>query len=177
MTTFGTIPEEPPVVASIDVLAPKFRAKVEIVLNGLRARGWTAACIKESQRTNERAQWLYGFGRDYDDDRGIVTKAEDGFTTWHFFCLAVDVGLKGRESCPPQFYQDVFDLANETGLTSGQDWNHNGIPDAQEPGKHFCDCPHLQWWIEGMHVTPSARARELYESGGVAAVWTAVDAA
>lgn len=177
MSAFGTIPPEPASINSLDVLAPKFRAKVDQVLDGLRARGWAGACAKETQRTNERAVWLYGFGRDYDDDRGIVTNVPNAFSGWHFFCLATDFGLKGRDGAPQKFYQDVFELCEAEGLTSGQDWNHNDIPDTQEPGKHFCDNPHAQWWIEGMHVSPTPHAKELYDQGGLQAVWQALGAA
>lgn len=177
MSAFGVIPPEPSAIDSLDVLAPKFRAKVDRVLQGLRDRGWAGAYARETQRTNERAVWLYGFGRDYDDDRGVVTNAPNAYSGWHFFCLAADFGLKGRDGAPARFYQDVFELCEREGLTSGQDWNHDGIPDAQQPGKHFCDLPHAQWWIEGMHATPSPNAKVLYEQGGLPAVWAALEAA
>ncbi len=177
MSTFGIVPAEPAAIASLDVLAPKFREKVDRVLARLVMRGWVGACVLESQRTTERQVWLYGFGRDYDDDRGIVTNVPTAETGWHFFCVAVDFGLKGRTNVPAKFYADVFDLVEAVGLTSGADWNHNGTPDSQEPGKHFCDGPHAQWWVEGMHVSPSDRARELYAQGGLPAVWAALEAA
>ncbi len=177
MTAWGTVPPEPPAIDSLDVLAPKFRAKIDLALERLRARGWAGACLLETKRTNERQVWLYGMGRDYDDGRGIVTQVHTAETGWHFFCVAGDFGLKGRDNAPQRFFDDVFEIVEELGLTSGADWNHNGIPDAQEAGKHFCDGPHAQWWIEGMHVNPSDHARELYATGGVEAVWAALEAA
>lgn len=177
MSSWGRIPPEPPAIDSLDGLAPQFRAKVETVLDGLRARGWAGACLLESRRTDERQIWLYGFGRSYDDDRGIVTNVASALTGWHFYGLAVDFGLKSRNGAPAKFFADVFELVEQVGLTSGADWNHNGVPDAQEPGKHFCDGPHAQWWVEGMHVNPSANAIALYESGGLPAVWAALEAA
>jgi hypothetical protein len=171
MPRFGTIPPEPPASSALDQLAPGFAHKLDLVIAALRARGWSRACILESFRTDEREAWLFGFGRDYDDDRGIVTNARDGRKSWHRYGLGADFGLRGMDTPPAQFYRDLTEIAESVGLTSGRDWNRNGIPDTQEEGKHFCDGPHVQWWCTGMKVTPSDHAWDLLQSQGVAAVW------
>ena len=39
------------------------------------------AIVAETLRTDERQEFLYGFGRDYDDGRGIVTHSRAA-TSW-----------------------------------------------------------------------------------------------
>ena len=79
-------PREVPMCRALDVLAPKFRAALEAVLAQL-----PDAIVAETLRTPERQAYLYGFGRDYDDDRGIVTQAPTHLTSWHGYGLAADI--------------------------------------------------------------------------------------
>jgi peptidoglycan L-alanyl-D-glutamate endopeptidase CwlK len=163
---------EPSAITDLAGLAPKFRTQVELVLADLVDKEWLV-CVRESVRSNERADWLYRCGREFDDGRGIVTNAVNALKTWHHYGLAVDLGDRrfspGRE--PASFWRDVMAIAEARGLTVGADWNRNGIPDSQEPGKHLCDQPHMQWFCDGMHVSPSDHAAELLATGGVEAVW------
>lgn len=170
-------PPEPRAITSTDQLAPKFRTALAEVLMDLAHLG-LRPIIRESFRTDERAAWLYGMGRTWDDGRHVVTEAPNGLRTWHRYGLAADVGDRRYEAGqePTAFWDALDAAAMAHGLTSGRDWNRNNIPDAQEPGKHFCDLPHVQWWCEGMHVSPSDHAIALLQSGGVEAVWRNVGA-
>lgn len=160
------------VVSSTALLAPKFRSALADVCMDLAGAGFRPI-LRETFRTDERAAYLYGFGRDYDDGRGIVTQATNGLKTWHRFGLAADVGDRRYEPGQelPEFWTALERAAIRHALTSGADWNRNGVHD-----EHFCDRPHVQWWCEGMHVTPSDHAAELLASGGVEAVWQALHA-
>lgn len=166
-------PVEPPAVRALDDLAPGFRTKLTVALLRLGTMGWHPVVI-ESLRTNERQAWLYGMGRTWDDGRGIVTQAPDASHGWHLYGLAVDVAALGHEdgSAPAQFYRDLGTCAMAAGLTWGGDWNRNG-----EADEHHPDRPHVQWYCDGMLVTPSDHARELRASGGNTAVWQALHAA
>jgi hypothetical protein len=156
-------PAEVPACRDMDRLAPQFRAKIEDLLAELRPH-YPHARVAETVRTDERQAYLYGFGRDYDDDRGIVTNAPTATTSWHRFGLAVDI-----EGVPAAVLEETT-MAH--GLTSGSDWNRNGIHD-----EHLCDAPHVQWFCAGMHVSPSDHARALLAAAGVEAVWRELHAA
>lgn len=158
---------------SFDGLAPRFRSKIDMVLADMVACGWQPT-VRESTRSEARAKHLYNFGRVYDDGRGIVTNAPNALKTWHRYGLAVDIGDRryDDEHTPAQFWKDLERIVMAHGLTSGADWNRNGIHDEK-----LCDGPHVQWFVEGMHVTPSDHAAELLSSSGVEAVWAEVRAA
>lgn len=172
MTHLPKPPTEIAAVHSTEGLAPKFRDALAAMLLDLTEHGWMPI-LRETLRSNERAAFLYGFGREYDDGRGVVTNAETALRTWHHFGLAADVGDRRYDSgCEPgKFYADLEACALKHGLTSGADWNRNAIHDEK-----FCDKPHVQWFCDGMHVSPSDHAAELLASGGVQAVWQALHA-
>lgn len=168
---------EPKAYAGIDLLAPKFRDKFARVVFRMGTKGWHL-CVRESRRTDERQTWLFKCGREYDDGRGIVTNVPTARKGWHFFDLAVDVGdsryAPGAE--PEHFWTDLMECVEAEGLESGYDWDRDGVPVPKDPDEHFCDRPHVQWWVEGMHVSPSPHASELYDQGGREAVWDALEA-
>lgn len=172
MTRFGTIPPEPPEIHDPSGLCPAFRARVENqVFPILVSKGWSPVW-RETLRSNERETWLYGFGRDYDDGRGIVTNATSGQQSWHYekYCLAGDViDSRYADAVRQQFWDDLYEATMAAGLTSGQDWHRTGT---QKDG----DKPHVQWFTEGMHVSPSPHALELVEEGGSQALWEALNA-
>jgi hypothetical protein len=152
MTPFGHIPPEPPVIRSLDGLCPKFRDALFSVFPGM-----DESYISESLRTDERQIWLFGFGRDYDDDRGIVTNASTADHGWHKFGLAVDF----RDSGLVRRYSDQLQAA---GLSLGLNW------------PKFVDPPHVQMGPP-MRQSPSSEAARLFAAGGYEAVWQAVGAA
>lgn len=160
-------PPEVPKCNRLDVLAPAFRRKVVAVLTRMQQLGHSAV-VNETLRTQARQHWLYGFGRDYDDEgdpRGIVTNAPSVETTWHGYGLAADIadGAHGWEYVPKSFWRDLEQCAVIEGLVSGSDWKRQ-------------DEPHVQWHIDGMHVTPSPHAADLQSQGGNALVWHALQA-
>jgi peptidoglycan L-alanyl-D-glutamate endopeptidase CwlK len=146
-----------PAVRSLDGLAPKFRTALCLLLAHV-----PDAMVAETLRTPERQSFLYGFGRDYDDGRGIVTQAPTHLTSWHGFALAADVVHREHEwAAPLSWFRHMGEVAETHGLKWGGRWRHP-------------DLPHVQWGR--CKDTPSYVARGLYASGGVEAVWRAVGA-
>lgn len=163
MTHFGVVPPEVPAIRTLDGLAPKFREKVERVIERMHQFGRDAT-IAESLRTDERQAYLYGFGREYDDGRGIVTNAPTGNAGWHKFGLAVDIISASQQwDAPSAFWTFLGVCAHSEGLAWGGEW------------PTFADRPHVQWGPP-MRRSPSSRARELFLNGGIEAVWREVDA-
>lgn len=155
-------PAEVPVIRSLDVLAPKFRLAVDRTLHALALQG-RAATVSETLRTDARQAFLYGFGRTYDDGRGIVTNARTVDTTWHGYGLAVDVIASGAGwNAPAAFWTALGAAAEAEGLTWGGRWD--GLPDR----------PHLQWGQ--CRRSPSVTAVKLKRAGGLEAVWREVNA-
>lgn len=164
-------PAEVPVQWSLDGLAPQFRAAVDRVLARMRTEGHDPT-VFETLRTEERQRFIYGFGRDYDDGRGIVTHSDSAADTWHGYGLAVDIVSKSRLwSADPMFWFALGAAARAEGLLWGADWNNNGSSDDER----FVDRPHVQWGR--MRRSPSSRAVALKTTGGNAAVWREVGAA
>ena len=150
-------PPEVPCDNSLDSLAPQFREAVQTILEQMGD-----AKVSEGLRTFARQSFLYGFGRDYDDGRGIVTNAASNLTSWHGFGLAVDIVHRTKEwDAGDAWFRLLGDVAKENGCDWGGDWFHP-------------DRPHVQWGT--LKDSPSDEARSLYAEGGVEAVWTAVHA-
>lgn len=163
MSSFGIVPPEVPVIRSLDGLAPKFRTRVEAMLIELEAKGFDPM-IAESLRTAERQRYLYGFGREYDDGRGIVTYSSTGHASWHYYGLAVDVISRAKRwNAPSSFWCALGESATAHGLAWGGNW------------PTFPDKPHVQFGAP-MRSSPSSRIYALYESGGIEAVWKEVGA-
>lgn len=158
-------PAEPPRVTTLDGLAPKFRAQVEALFAKMREDGHRPI-VGEAIRTPERAEWLAGFGRTWDDGRGQVTKALDGSLTWHAYGLAVDVWDGSRASDPwnvtGDFRASLGSNAAAVGLVWGGLWQMR-------------DYPHVQW--ADMKVGPGLVAQGLYKAGRPFEVWPIVGAA
>lgn len=152
-------PAEVPADHTVMGLAPAFLAKLQLLLADMVGKGFRPI-LRETTRSDERAAFLYGFGRDYDDGRGIVTNAPNALKTWHHYGLAADIGDRRYEggSEPASFWVALGSCARDHGLTWGGDW-------------HMKDLPHIQWNCEGMHVSPSDHAAALLASDGVEAVW------
>lgn len=156
-------PPEVPVDCSLTGLAPGFRARLTDMLDAFRRDGFDAT-IAETLRTDARQRFLYGFGREYDDGRGIVTHSQDADETWHHFGLAADVVHATLEWNAPRTFWDALGWhALNARLTWGGDWRHP-------------DLPHVQFGAP-MRDSPSPRAARLLASGGMEAVWREVGAA
>lgn len=156
-------PREVAVEHSLEPLAPRFRDAVERVLERMQEAGFQAV-VAESIRSNEREEYLYGFGRTYDDGRGIVTHSKDCAHSWHCFGLAVDiVDAKLAWDAPAKFWRALRAAAEEEGLVSGAVFS--------DP-----DLPHVQWGAPMRH-SPSPNAVALQKEGGNVRVWQEVGAA
>lgn len=160
--TFGTIPREVPATRNLAVLAPKFRSAVERVLGTLRGLGYNPM-VFETLRTSDRQRFLHGFGRLYDDGRGVVTHSEDADETWHGYGLAVDIICGDtRWNAPAAFWDALGRACERERLEWGGSWR-------------FVDRPHVQWGAP-MRRSPSPRAGRLLALGGPPAVWREVGA-
>lgn len=147
-----TIPE-PPRIHTLDDLCPAFREKLELILNEL-----DNVRVFETLRTEERQQYLYGFGRDYDDGRGAVTAAKTAMGGWHFYGLAVDIVQDDNTpwTAPAAFWQELGISAEKHGCVWGGRWQR-------------VDLPHVQ--MAGIPASPGKRIRDAYISGGLENVW------
>lgn len=156
MPKFGTVPSEVPAQRTSAGSAPGFVARVEAMLQDLA--GGLPEHPFEWLRTAERQEFLYGFGRDYDDGRGKVTAANTQLYSWHGFGLAVDIVEKDATpwNAPASFWNDIGDAAEANGLIWGGRW-------------HRPDLPHVQ--MGGLTPSPGPGDRDLYEAEGIEAVW------
>lgn len=168
---FGTVPIEVRAVRDLSVLAPKFRAALERGIARLMAMGFDPVVV-ETLRTHDRQEYLYGFGRDYDDGRGRVTFSRDADETWHGYGLAADVIPRKDGYAAPRWVWDTYGRAWQAeGLRWGADWDHDG----STTNETFLDFPHVQWGPP-MRRSPSPRAARLLATGGPPAVWREVGA-
>lgn len=160
---FGRIPPEPPRIDALDQCAPEFAILVRDVVADMNDAGFDAV-VYETIRTDEREEWLHGFGREYDDGRGIVTHATSALTSWHGYGLAADLISRSQEwNAPQSFWTLLGIVAIKRGLVWGGSWR-------------MADLPHIQFGAP-MRAAPSDRARELFAAGGMQAVWNEVGAA
>ena len=172
MSRLPAPPAEVPVESSVHTLAPRFREAVGRVCADLTAWGY-APRVFETLRTDARQRFLFGFGRTYDDGRGVVTQSATAIDTWHGYGLAVDIICARRLwNAPRDFWEVLGCSARRHGLVWGGDWNG----DWSSTDERFVDRPHIQWGAPARR-SPSARAAEMLRTGGMAAVWAEVDAA
>lgn len=157
MPRFGVVPQEVPVISRVNVLAPAMQTAVLAVIKGMADAGFKAK-VFETLRTAERQAFLYGFGRDYDDGRGTVTKVQDVRKGWHASGLAVDIVEDDNSpwTAPQAFWQTLGKLAEANGLTWGGRWR-------------FVDLPHCQW--AKAPVSPTRLDIALLAEQGPEAVW------
>jgi peptidoglycan L-alanyl-D-glutamate endopeptidase CwlK len=164
-------PAEVSACRDLQVLAPGFRLRLDLVLEDLKRAGHDPL-VFETLRTHERQSFIYGFGRAYDDGRGIVTHSADADETWHGFGLAADVISQAKRwDAPDAFWRTLGAACRVRGLTWGGDWNGNGRSDDER----FVDRPHVQFGPP-MRRSPSPRAARLLAAGGLRAVWQEVGA-
>ena len=137
-------------------LAPGFNARVTLVLADLIAGGFDPIVV-EAFRTDERQRFLYGFGRVYDDGRGIVTMAKDASKSMHGYGLAVDIVSKSLGwGATPKFWEALASAAERHGCAAGLRWKMK-------------DSPHIQW--ASMPVGPTAYMVAERAAGRTKALW------
>lgn len=169
---FGTVPATVAVQRSLDLCAPLFAAAVQRTL--ARLVGGPTEMVFETLRTPERQSFLYGFGRDYDDGRGKVTKARTSLTSWHGYGLACDVVEKDTTpwAVPDGFWGALGEAAEAEGLAWGGRWTHRSADGIIVPAP---DLPHLQWAV--CPASPTADDIWLLHQSGLPAVWNKYGAA
>lgn len=168
-------PAEVPVRKDLELLAPKFKRKVLQLLIAMTERGFDPV-VAETMRDEARQRFLYGFGREYDDGRGVVTKAATADTTWHGFGLAVDIISRSKAwGAPEAFWSALMEECNRLGLCHGNDWDGDGVPVEKDPDESFGDRPHVQW--KPMKRYPSPLAAKVRDEQGLEALWRLVGAA
>lgn len=157
-------PHEVPRDNSLGCLAGQFRKRLALVIAEMQSEGYKPL-IYETCRTNDRQRWLYGFGRDYDDGRGQVTRSKNHDHTWHGFGLAADIiCAEDGWDAPADFWNSLERACVKYGLAWGGDW------------PTMRDLPHVQFGLP-MRRSPSPEAAALFKQGGNEAVWKAVGAA
>ena len=157
------LPREVPRNNSLGCLAPHFRETLATVIAEVRSEGYFPL-VYETCRDNARQRYLFGFGREYDDGRGRVTNSKNSDHTWHGFGLAVDViCAEDRWDAPADFWNSLERACEKFGLAWGGDW------------PTMRDLPHVQWG-RPMRRSPSIRAAQVRDAGGMEAVWKEVGA-
>jgi peptidoglycan LD-endopeptidase CwlK len=166
-------PREVPVVSSLDGLAPKFRNALVKTCDDVETATGVRPRVFETLRTQARQSFIHGFGRRYDDGRGIVTHSADADESWHWerFGLAADlIHPTLRWAAPAEYWDAIGKAAKANGLTWGGDWDGN--PNTRNG---FSDRPHVQWGR--CRRSPSPRARRIVDTDGTPALWREVGAA
>lgn len=129
--------------------------------------------VAQGLRTIEEQDALFAKGRDAEGNvinkAQVVTNARGGHS-WHNFGLAVDCYPVDKTSngvdWNPQHpdWKRMEALGVSLGLTSGANWIR------------IVDAPHFQLTGRFPVGAPDDEVRELYKSGGLLAVWAAVEA-
>lgn len=132
------------------------RQALEATLSDLA--GGLAEWPFETLRTAARQTYLYGFGRQYDDGRGIVTRSPTIVDSWHSYGLAVDVVEKSATpwDAPASFWLELGKAGEAHGLFWGGRFHHP-------------DLPHLQWTF--CPLSPALIDGQLLLDKGAPAVW------
>jgi hypothetical protein len=152
------------------LLAPKMRSAVMDLLK-LRADRFadgradndqdSLILVAETFRTDRRQKFIYGFGRDYDDGRGIVTKSYDASWSWHGYGLAIDcIHPKLQWDAPLAWWKQLADDYQHVGLYPGLAF------------KSLPDSPHGQWYANGKcPLSPTAEDRFAQRAHRIEDVW------
>jgi peptidoglycan LD-endopeptidase CwlK len=157
MSTLPKPPRDVPMDRDLSKLAPGIRRRVEKVVKAMEARGHDPIVV-EAFRTDARQTHLFGFGRKYDDGRGIVTKAPDASRTQHGYGLAVDIISRSKGyNAPAAFWAALAEEAERVGMAAGLRWK-------------FKDSPHIQVGAPAP-VSPTAQDRADRKAGNLRAVW------
>jgi hypothetical protein len=151
----------PLVDRDVNKLAPKFRKAVLAAVASCVLRGLDVF-VFETYRSPELQALYYARGRTIIPPEKPVTNARSNLYSWHGYGLAVDVisRSKGWDQ-PEDWWSAVAQEFEMEGCKWGGNWRQRDMPHQQ-----FGACK----------PSPSDRARELYRTGGLHAVWGAVGA-
>lgn len=154
---------------------PRLSTKIYELSRRFIMEGQPGLIVSQGLRTvdQQHAIWLQGRNPDgsYIDPihhKGVVTNA-DGGHSWHNFGLAVDCDPVEKDGSidwnadHPQ-WKLMERIGVSLGLTSGANWIR------------IVDAPHFQLTGRFPVGAPDDEVRELYKSGGLLAVWAAVEA-
>lgn len=165
-----------PEINELKLLAPRMQSVVNELL-ALRAERFhdgraendedSLIRVFETFRTDRRQKHIYGFGREYDDGRGIVTKSYDASWSWHGYGLAIDcIHPKLKWAAPKRWWTIL-----------AEDYAHVGL----YPGAAFKtipDSPHAQWYLKGkVPLSPTAQDRADQRAKRIEDVWKRYGAA
>jgi hypothetical protein len=147
--------------ARLGAVHPVLAARVRQLVFSTEANGVIIG-VSAGLRTWAEQDALYAQGRTAPGN--IVTKAQAGYSA-HNFGYAVDI-----EPADPNFpafhpdwtvihpsWKNLLSLALSCGLAEGAQW------------RTFPDKPHL--YLQELPATPTDAMRELYQQGGMQAVW------
>jgi D-alanyl-D-alanine carboxypeptidase len=155
----------------LKLVYPRFADKI-YKLSTLMAAEDLHITVAQGLRTVDEQDELYAKGRDSEgnvvDKAKVVTNARGG-NSWHNFGLAVDcypADQAGGVDWNPQHpdWKRMEALGVSLGLTSGANWIR------------IVDAPHFQLTGRFPVGAPTDEVRELYKTGGLLAVWAAVEA-
>jgi hypothetical protein len=141
--------------------APRFALAVQYGIKECHTKGLDVV-INEAMRSDALQRLYYTLGRTVPNS-DIVTYAKSALYSWHGYGLAIDVrSLSMGYATPPSWIKGVAAVMADAGLDWGGRWIRP-------------DDPHFQWHT--LKPAPSDRARELFRTGGLPAVWREVKAA
>lgn len=142
------------------LLAPGMRERANAFSRSCAAIGHPIR-VWETARTHDLARMYFALKR---------SKSQDGWRTWHFYGLAIDVihptrmwdAWEANDVEAKTWRAAVVDSAKKSGLNWGGDWTS------------FKDWPHFQF--NTVKPSPSDRAIDLYVNHGIWALWSEVGA-
>lgn len=146
--------------ADLRLLAPKMEDRVRDMANRAAVKGHPIL-VYETMRSHRLARMYHALG---------VSKAPDGWRTWHFYALAADVIHPTRRwdawEANDQAAQDWRGVVVAAGKAAGLDWGGDWVS--------FKDRPH--WQFGTVKPSPSDEAIRLYRDEGIVELWRVVGA-
>lgn len=148
-------------ITSLDLLAPAFKQQVDEIFRIMHAAGLDPI-VWETLRTSARQLYLFGFGRDYDDGRGVVTNVQSAAVGLHIYGLAVDIVSKSKMWGAPAIFWDTLKAASKmVGAYHGSMFKKADLPHVQFGGTSALR----------LDFKPDAEMRRLLAAEGRKAVW------
>lgn len=165
-------------ITKLDLVYPDLRVRMRRIYSEVRRITLRDMGATDTLRSFKTQQALYEKGRQFIDGKwvkvgAVVTNARPGFSR-HAYGLAVDSAFLGPdpylEKAPDahgRWCWDIYGQAVRTfGCRWGGDWNGNGTRDANDWDRPHCEVSYGLSLVECL---------ELYEHGGVPAVWATID--